>query len=80
MAQMQQEAEQEYSKLHTPWKWTIWKCIWDLLEEKDLVQSAHPVHHCIPNFIGTKQAAACLAMHVPKFVQATIIKVNLDMP
>ena len=38
MEAMKREAENEYSKLRTPWKWRIRKAVWDYLEEKNIAQ------------------------------------------
>eukprot|EP00978_Attheya_sp_CCMP212_P031826 scaffold121798_cov35-Attheya_sp.AAC.1 len=50
MDSMRSEAEVEFAKLHTPWKWVIRKRICDLLESKDIARPPRPVHHRIPNF------------------------------
>lgn len=36
MGSMKEIAENEFSKLRTPWKWVIRKRIWDMMEEKEL--------------------------------------------
>lgn len=38
MAEMKSQAEEEYAKLRTPWKWRIRKAVWDFMEEKDIAQ------------------------------------------
>ena len=38
MEAMKQEAENEYSKLRTPWKWRIRKAVWDYLEDNNIAQ------------------------------------------
>jgi hypothetical protein len=38
MSAMKQQAENEYSKLRTPWKWRIRKAVWDYLEEENIAQ------------------------------------------
>jgi 5-formyltetrahydrofolate cyclo-ligase len=52
MNTMKEKAQEEFSKLRTPWKWEIRKRIWDLLEAKDIARPPRPVHHRIPNFDG----------------------------
>ena len=79
MNAMKEVAENEFSKLRTPWKWDIRKRIWDMMEEKDIAQYPRPVHHRIPNFKGAEQAATRLAA-LPEFLEANIIKVNPDTP
>jgi 5-formyltetrahydrofolate cyclo-ligase len=79
MNAMKEQAEAEFSKLRTPWKWTIRKRIWDLMEEKDIARFPRPVHHRIPNFVGAEQAAQRLAA-LDEFQRATCIKVNPDTP
>ncbi|KAL3943106.1 MAG: hypothetical protein SGBAC_002797 [Bacillariaceae sp.] len=79
MQAMKEKSEAEFSKLRTPWKWTIRKRIWDLMEAKDIARFPRPVHHRIPNFVGADQAAAKLA-EVPEFQEAQCIKVNPDTP
>jgi hypothetical protein len=36
MNAMKRQAEDEYSKLRTPWKWRIRKAVWDYLEKEDI--------------------------------------------
>jgi hypothetical protein len=36
MDAMKRQAEGEYSKLRTPWKWRIRKAVWDYLEKEDI--------------------------------------------
>ncbi|KAL3791734.1 hypothetical protein HJC23_007501 [Cyclotella cryptica] len=79
MAAMKSQAEQEYAKLRTPWKWRIRKAVWDFLEEKDIAQYPRPVHHRIPNFLGADEAAKSLAT-LPEFQNANLVKVNPDTP
>ena len=79
MDAMKEEAETEFSKLRTPWKWAIRKRIWDLLEEKDIARPPRPVHHRIPNFDGADRAAARLTT-LPEFIDAKCVKVNPDTP
>ena len=79
MDAMKQQAEAEFSKLRTPWKWVIRKRIWDLMEEKDIAMFPRPVHHRIPNFVGADKAAARLA-EMKEFQDAKCIKVNPDTP
>ncbi|CAJ1958514.1 unnamed protein product [Cylindrotheca closterium] len=79
MQAMKEKSEEEFSKLRTPWKWTIRKRIWDLMEAKDIAQYPRPVHHRIPNFVGADEAAARLT-ELPEFQQAACIKVNPDTP
>jgi len=79
MNAMKEQSDAEFSKLRTPWKWTIRKRVWDLLEEKDIARFPRPVHHRIPNFVGADQAAARLA-NLPEFEEASMIKVNPDTP
>ena len=38
MAEMKSQAEDEYAKLRTPWKWRIRKAVWDFLEEQEIAQ------------------------------------------
>jgi len=79
MNQMKGEAEEEYSKLRTPWKWVIRKRIWDLLEAKNIARPPRPVHHRIPNYDGADLAAERLAK-LPEFISAKCVKVNPDTP
>lgn len=79
MDAMKDLAEEEFSKLRTPWKWVIRKRIWDLLEERNIARPPRPVHHRIPNFEGADRAAARLAT-LPEFINAKLIKVNPDTP
>ncbi len=79
MDAMKDLAEEEFSKLRTPWKWVIRKRIWDLLEERNIARPPRPVHHRIPNFEGADRAAARLAT-LPEFINAKWIKVNPDTP
>lgn len=79
MGNMKDLADNEFSKLRTPWKWTIRKRIWDLMEEKDIAAFPRPVHHRIPSFVGVEEAAARLAS-LPEFESARCIKVNPDTP
>ncbi|KAL7521277.1 hypothetical protein ACHAWX_005955 [Stephanocyclus meneghinianus] len=79
MAEMKSQAEEEYAKLRTPWKWRIRKAVWDFMEEKDIAQFPRPVHHRIPNFLGADEAAKNLA-NLPEFQNANLIKVNPDTP
>jgi 5-formyltetrahydrofolate cyclo-ligase len=76
---MKEIAENEFSKLRTPWKWVIRKRIWDMMEEKDIARFPRPVHHRIPNFVGAEQAAKRLAT-LPEFENAKCVKVNPDTP
>eukprot|EP00581_Thalassiosira_minuscula_P006794 CAMPEP_0183706952 /NCGR_PEP_ID=MMETSP0737-20130205/3672_1 /TAXON_ID=385413 /ORGANISM="Thalassiosira miniscula, Strain CCMP1093" /LENGTH=374 /DNA_ID=CAMNT_0025934513 /DNA_START=238 /DNA_END=1360 /DNA_ORIENTATION=- len=79
MKEMEQVATEEFSKLRTPWKWTIRKAVWDHLEKNDIAQFPRPVHHRIPNFIGADEAAENLAT-LPEFQSADMVKVNPDTP
>ena len=80
MEDMRQKAEAaEFANLRTPWKWTIRKRIWDLMEEKNIARSPRPVHHRIPNFDGAEVAADRLAELV-EFQKANCVKVNPDTP
>lgn len=79
MNAMKEKAEEEFSKLRTPWKWVIRKRIWDLLEAKDIARPPRPVHHRIPNFDGADRAAARLST-LPEFIEAKCVKVNPDTP
>jgi 5-formyltetrahydrofolate cyclo-ligase len=79
MDAMKVKAEEEFSKLRTPWKWVIRKRTWDLMEEKDIARFPRPVHHRIPNFDGAEEAAERLSK-VEEFVNAKCIKVNPDTP
>lgn len=79
MDAMKQEAQAEFAKLRTPWKWVFRKRIWDLLEEKNIARPPRPVHHRIPNFMGAAQAANRL-QKLPEFQAAQIVKVNPDTP
>lgn len=79
MQVMKRKSDEEFAKLRTPWKWTIRKRIWDLMEAKDIARFPRPVHHRIPNFVGAEQAAKRLA-DLPEFQQARCIKVNPDTP
>ena len=76
---MQQEATAAFANLRTPWKWTIRKRIWDLMESKDIARPPRPVHHRIPNFVGADKAADRL-QRLDVFQAARIIKVNPDTP
>jgi 5-formyltetrahydrofolate cyclo-ligase len=38
MDAMKAEAEGEYAKLRTPWKWRIRRAVWDYMEENDIAQ------------------------------------------
>ena len=79
METMRQTAEAEFANLRTPWKWTIRKRIWDLMESSGIARSPRPVHHRIPNFDGAEVAADRLAELV-EFQQANCVKVNPDTP
>jgi 5-formyltetrahydrofolate cyclo-ligase len=79
MNAMKDKAEEEFSKLRTPWKWVIRKRIWDLLEAKDIARPPRPVHHRIPNFDGADRAAARLST-LSEFIEAKCVKVNPDTP
>jgi len=79
MDSMKEEAEEEYSKLRTPWKWIIRKRIWDLLEDQNIARPPRPVHHRIPNYDGADLAAERLAK-LPEFISAKCVKVNPDTP
>lgn len=79
MQTMKEISKNEFSQLRTPWKWTIRKRIWDLMEEKDIARFPRPVHHRIPNFVGADQAGVRLAS-LPEFQDAQCIKVNPDTP
>lgn len=79
MKAMKEISDIEFSQLRTPWKWTIRKRIWDLMEEKDIARFPRPVHHRIPNFVGADQAAMRLAS-LSEFQDAQCIKVNPDTP
>lgn len=49
------------------WKWVIRKRIWDLMEARNVAQNPRPVHHRIPNFVGSSTAAQkvkVLSFHV----------------
>ena len=79
MDAMKTKAEAEFANLRTPWKWTIRKRIWDLLEAENIARPPRPVHHRIPNFDGAEVAAERLA-ELPEFEQAQCVKVNPDTP
>ena len=79
MDAMKTQAEAEFANLRTPWKWTIRKRIWDLMEAQDIARPPRPVHHRIPNFDGAELAAERLA-ELPEFQQADCVKVNPDTP
>lgn len=80
MQAMKDLAKEEYAKQsRTPWKWSIRKRIWDLMEEKDIARYPRPVHHRIPNFDGADRAAERFAA-LPEFRTANCIKVNPDTP
>ncbi|ACI64140.1 predicted protein, partial [Thalassiosira pseudonana CCMP1335] len=79
MDAMKAEAEGEYAKLRTPWKWRIRRAVWDYMEENDIAQFPRPVHHRIPNFVGADEAAKNLAT-LPEFQVANMVKVNPDTP
>ncbi|KAL7553830.1 hypothetical protein ACHAWF_017175 [Thalassiosira exigua] len=79
MDDMKRIAEEEFARLRTPWKWKIRKAVWDYLEEKDLAQFPRPVHHRIPNFVGSDAVAERMAT-LPEFQSAGMVKVNPDTP
>jgi 5-formyltetrahydrofolate cyclo-ligase len=79
MNAMQEIATNEFAKLRTPWKWTIRKRIWDMMEEKDIARYPRPVHHRIPNFVGADVAARLLTT-LPEYRHAKCVKVNPDTP
>jgi len=79
MNTMRETANVEYSKLRTPWKWTIRRAIWDHLERANIACYPRPVHHRIPNFVGADIAANRLAT-LPEFINARVVKVNPDTP
>lgn len=79
MDAMKTKAEAEFANLRTPWKWTIRKRIWDLMESEDIARPPRPVHHRIPNFDGAEVAAERLA-ELQEFEQAQCVKVNPDTP
>ena len=67
MDEMKQISEEEFAKgLRTPWKWKIRKAIWDYMEENGIANFPRPVHHRIPNFLGSDDAADRLAS-LPEF-------------
>lgn len=61
------------------WKWKIRKRIWDYLEEHDLAANPRPVHHRIPNFVGSELTARQVEK-LPEFHRASWIKINPDSP
>lgn len=63
----------------TAWKWKIRKQVWNYLEDNNLADFPRPVHHRIPNFIGSKDAGAKVAT-LPEFKNANTIKINPDTP
>lgn len=79
MNAMKETADTEFASLRTPWKWTIRKRIWDMMEETNIARFPRPVHHRIPNFVGADLAARRLAT-LPEFKAAQCIKVNPDTP
>lgn len=79
MDDMKTKADAEFANLRTPWKWTIRKRIWDLMEAEDIARQPRPVHHRIPNFDGAEIAAERLA-ELPEFKDAQCVKVNPDTP
>ena len=73
MDDMKTKADAEFANLRTPWKWTIRKRIWDLMEAEDIARQPRPVHqrqkgrhngHPFPrpsgviHHLGSDQAAA----------------------
>lgn len=79
MNAMKEIAQNEFASLRTPWKWTIRKRIWDMMEEKNIARFPRPVHHRIPNFVGAERAAQQF-QSLPEFQAAQCIKVNPDTP
>lgn len=61
------------------WKWAIRKRIWDYLEDNNLAAQPRPVHHRIPNFIGSALTARQVEQ-LPEFRRARWVKVNPDSP
>ncbi|MGC9105519.1 MAG: 5-formyltetrahydrofolate cyclo-ligase [Thermoprotei archaeon] len=57
----------------------IRKRIWDLLETTNIADFPRPVYGRIPNFKGSREAAAILAK-TEEFRRAKVIKVNPDAP
>lgn len=53
--------------------------IWDIMEERDIASFPRPVHHRIPGFVGSKEAADRLTKH-SIFRNARVAKVNPDSP
>lgn len=73
------EKEAQDPKDPKAWKWIIRKRIWDLMEARNVAQFPRPVHHRIPNFIGSYIAADKLS-ELEVFKEATCVKVNPDTP
>ncbi|KAL2497087.1 5-formyltetrahydrofolate cyclo-ligase-like protein [Abeliophyllum distichum] len=61
------------------WKWVIRKRVWDLMEAQNIAEFPRPVHHRIPNFIGSPLAAKKLS-ELEVFNKAKCVKVNPDTP
>lgn len=61
------------------WKWRIRKRIWDLMEAEGIARNPRPVHHRIPNFVGSGAAADRLG-GLEAFQMAQCVKVNPDSP
>merc|ERR1719350_934034 len=61
------------------WKWAIRKRIWDYMEENGVAANPRPVHHRIPNFVGSELTARQVEQ-LPEFKRAKWVKVNPDTP
>uniref|UniRef100_A0A7C9AL22 5-formyltetrahydrofolate cyclo-ligase n=1 Tax=Opuntia streptacantha TaxID=393608 RepID=A0A7C9AL22_OPUST len=72
-------SEQSGGEDPTAWKWRIRKRVWDLMEAQNIAQFPRPVHHRIPNFVGTHIAANKLG-ELEVFRSANCVKVNPDSP
>ncbi|XP_073138022.1 5-formyltetrahydrofolate cyclo-ligase-like protein COG0212 [Henckelia pumila] len=77
-------AESSEKEGHDPedpkaWKWIIRKRVWDLMEARNIAQFPRPVHHRIPNFLGSHIAASKLS-ELEVFKEAACVKVNPDTP
>ncbi|CAL5384345.1 unnamed protein product [Camellia sinensis] len=78
---MAETSEREIADHDDPraWKWAIRKRVWDMMEAQNIAQFPRPVHHRIPNFVGSPAAANKLS-GLEVFRVGNCVKVNPDSP
>ncbi|KAF5953290.1 hypothetical protein HYC85_006146 [Camellia sinensis] len=80
---MAEMSEREIADHDDPraWKWAIRKRVWDMMEAQSIAQFPRPVHHRIPNFVGSPAAANKARLSgLEVFRVANCVKVNPDSP